>query len=82
VDSDEYLWRCLRYIELNMVRCAVVAHPKEWEWVGHHEIMGDRSRYRLSPARFGAVVLSARNRSARRSARPPGLHFGGGDRRG
>jgi putative transposase len=47
VDSDEYLWRCLRYIELNMVRCGVVAHPKEWEWVGHHEIMGDRSRYRL-----------------------------------
>jgi REP-associated tyrosine transposase len=47
VESGEYLWRCLCYIELNMVRCGVVAHPKEWEWVGYHEIMGRRRRYRL-----------------------------------
>ena len=47
VDSGTYLWRCLRYIELNMVRCGVVSHPSQWEWVGHHEIMGTRQRYRL-----------------------------------
>ena len=47
VESGEYLWRCLCYIELNIVRCGVVAHPREWEWVGYHEIMGERSRYRL-----------------------------------
>jgi len=47
VDSGEYLWRCLRYIELNMVRCGVVSHPREWEWCGHREIMGTRKRYRL-----------------------------------
>jgi putative transposase len=41
------LWRCIRYIELNMVRCGVVSHPKDWEWSGHREIMGMRRRYRL-----------------------------------
>jgi putative transposase len=47
VDTGDYLWRCLRYIDLNMVRCGVVAHPDEWEWGGYHEIMGTRQRYRL-----------------------------------
>ena len=31
---------CLCYIELNMVRGAV-NHPRVWEWVGYHEIMGE-----------------------------------------
>ena len=47
VEDGEYLWRCLCYIELNMVRCGVVEHPRDWEWVGYHEIMGQRRRYRL-----------------------------------
>jgi putative transposase len=47
VEEGEYLWRCLCYIELNMVRCGVVAHPRDWPWVGYHEIMGLRQRYRL-----------------------------------
>lgn len=47
VEGGEYLWRCLCYIELNMVRCGVVSHPQEWEWVGYHEIMGTRTRYRV-----------------------------------
>lgn len=47
IEDGEYLWRCLCYIELNMVRCGVVAHPCEWEWLGYHEIMGKRRRYRL-----------------------------------
>jgi putative transposase len=47
VDSGCYLWRCLIYIELNMVRCGRVSHPREWEWVGYHEIMEQRQRYRL-----------------------------------
>jgi len=47
IEGGDYLWRCLCYIELNMVRCGVVSHPREWEWVGHGEIMGDRRRYRL-----------------------------------
>ena len=47
IDSGVYLERCQRYIELNMVRCGVVNHPREWEWVGYHEILGRRQRYRL-----------------------------------
>jgi putative transposase len=47
VDSGTYLWRCLTYIELNMVRCGAVAHPRQWEWLGYHEIMGWRRRNRL-----------------------------------
>lgn len=47
VEEGRYLWRCLCYIELNMVRCRVVRHPLEWDWVGYHEIMGVRQRYRL-----------------------------------
>jgi putative transposase len=47
IEGGAYLWRCLCYIELNMVRCGVVRHPREWEWVGYHEIVGSRRRYRL-----------------------------------
>jgi len=47
VEDGPYLWRCLCYIELNMVRCGAVSHPRDWPWIGHHEIMGDRRRYRL-----------------------------------
>jgi REP element-mobilizing transposase RayT len=32
VDSGAYLWECLKYVELNMVRCGVVCHPREWSW--------------------------------------------------
>lgn len=47
VEEGPYLWRCLMYVELNMVRCGVVKHPREWEWVGYRELMGERRRYRL-----------------------------------
>jgi putative transposase len=47
IDGGDYLGRCLRYIELNMVRCGVVSHPSQWEWLGYHEIFGTRRRYRL-----------------------------------
>jgi putative transposase len=47
VESGTYLFRCLLYLEMNMVRCGAVLHPRQWEWVGYHEIMGRRQRYRL-----------------------------------
>ena len=46
IDSGEYLWRCLRYIDLNMVRAGVVRSPGEWAWCGYQELMGLRRRYR------------------------------------
>ncbi len=47
VDTGEHLWRCLLYIDLNMVRAGVVSHPGEWPWTAYHELTGSRSRYRL-----------------------------------
>jgi putative transposase len=47
VATGEYLWECLRYVELNMVRCGVVKHPAEWSWSGYGERMGWRKRNRL-----------------------------------
>ena len=47
LDSGAHLWKCLLYIDLNMVRAGVVGHPKDWEWTGYHELMGLRERYRL-----------------------------------
>ena len=47
VESGRHLWKCLVYIDLNMVRAGVVGHPKDWEWTGYHELMGFRKRYRL-----------------------------------
>jgi putative transposase len=44
VDSGKYLWECLNYVELNMVRCRVAGHPREWEWSGYRELMGLRRR--------------------------------------
>jgi putative transposase len=38
VDTDEYLLRCYRYIELNPVRARIVEHPGKYRWssYGHH----------------------------------------------
>ena len=45
VDGGEHLFRCLRYIDLNMVRAGVVQHPEHWAWTGYHELVGKRKRY-------------------------------------
>ena len=71
VEEGTYLWRCLCYIELTMVRCGQVAHPREWAWLGYHEIMGQRQRYRLLDLdrlcwrlRTGSLVEVGRNLEA------------------
>ena len=47
IESGEHLWRCLVYVDLNMVRAGVVDHPSEWKWSGYHEIQEPKRRYRL-----------------------------------
>jgi putative transposase len=47
IDSGPYLWDCMVYVDLNMVRAGVVGRPEEWEWGGYRELMGLRRRYRL-----------------------------------
>lgn len=46
VDSEAYLLRCHRYIELNPVRAGMVAHPSDYLWssfatnaMGHHSTL-------------------------------------------
>lgn len=47
IQDGHHLWRCLKYIDLNMVRAGVVEHPSEWEWTGYKELVGERRRNRL-----------------------------------
>jgi putative transposase len=35
------------YVDLNMVRAGVVAHPDQWEHGGYREIQSPRSRQRI-----------------------------------
>jgi putative transposase len=35
VDTDEYLFACQRYIELNPVRACIVAAPADYRWSSH-----------------------------------------------
>ena len=36
IDSDHYLFTCMRYIELNPVRASMVDHPGEYKWSSYH----------------------------------------------
>ena len=47
IQNGRHLWRCMAYIDLNMVRAGVVDHPSQWEWTGYRELMGERRRNRL-----------------------------------
>ena len=45
IDRNEYLLRCLVYIDLNMVRAGVVRHPAEWDVCGYNDIHDPPERY-------------------------------------
>jgi putative transposase len=47
VCNDSHLFKCLVYIDLNMVRAGVVAHPSHWRVSGYNEIQSPPSRYRI-----------------------------------
>jgi len=47
IESGEHLLRCLIYMDMNMVRAGVVAHPSEWQHSGYNEIQSPPQRYRL-----------------------------------
>lgn len=47
VESDRHLFRCLIYIDLNMVRAGVVSDPAQWNVSGYHEIQQPPQRYRI-----------------------------------
>jgi putative transposase len=45
VENGRYLWNCMTYIDLNMVRAGVVSHPGEWRWCGYDELTARRSKH-------------------------------------
>ena len=66
VDSDHYLFRCYRYVELNPVRAGMVRHPLEYEWSSHRaNAAGESSPIITRHAHFDALGDSD---AARRSA--------------
>src|ERR1043165_6769251 len=47
VESGKHLWRCLIYIEMNMVRAGVVSHPMDWPWCSYSDLRNGRQRHRV-----------------------------------
>jgi len=47
VETEKHFFRCLAYIDLNMVRANVVRHPSEWPFSGYNEIQNPPRRYSL-----------------------------------
>jgi REP element-mobilizing transposase RayT len=45
IEANEHLYRCLVYIDLNMVRAGVVTHPADWAHSGYREIQDPPKRY-------------------------------------
>lgn len=62
IDSGDYLWNCLRYIDLNMVRSRVVGHPSDWAWCSYQELVGKRERFRLLDVDRLATLLGLSDR--------------------
>ena len=47
IETNEHLFKCLVYINLNMVRAGVVKHPCDWAHGGYNEIQHPPKRYRI-----------------------------------
>ena len=45
--SFYFLEHCLAYVDLNMVRCGAVKHPRDWDGRGYGEVMGSKRRNRV-----------------------------------
>lgn len=44
IQNGDHLFRCLVYIDLNMVRAGVVNHPSEWPFCGYNEIQKPKKK--------------------------------------
>ncbi len=44
IQNGPHLARCIFYIDMNMVRAGICAHPSEWSESGYHELAGKRQR--------------------------------------
>ena len=49
IQSERYLLACMAYIDLNPVRAALVAQPKDYPWSSHAHYLGLRSDRLIKP---------------------------------
>jgi hypothetical protein len=61
VQTNAHLIKCITYIDLNMVRAAVVKHPQEWIHSGFNEIQRPRQRYGLIDFKNLMALLQIEN---------------------
>ena len=47
IETGDHFFRCLVYIDLNMVRNGVVKHPAQWQHGGYNETQNPPQRYAL-----------------------------------
>jgi putative transposase len=46
IAGGAHAFKCIRYIDLNVVRAGAVGHPEQWKWCSYDELTGRRKRYR------------------------------------
>jgi len=68
VETNHHLISCLTYIDLNVVRAGVVAHPSEWEFGGYAEIQTTRQRYSIINRRALMELLGIHSTDALRQS--------------
>ena len=49
IQSEAYLFTCMRYVELNPVRAGMVRHPKEYGWSSYRQNAGGQPAELLTP---------------------------------
>jgi len=47
IEKGDHLYRCLVYVDLNMVRSGVVGHPSQWPFSGYNEIQEPKRKNAL-----------------------------------
>ena len=63
IETGAQFAKCLTYVDMNMVRAAVVGHPREWDFCGYREMARPevRPRLRLVDADALAALVGAHN---------------------
>jgi len=61
IDTNEYLGKCITYIDLNMVRTGVIDHPSQWKESGYNEIQHPSVRYNIINRKVLMNLLNIKN---------------------
>ena len=65
IDSETYLLSCMRYIELNPVRAAMVGHPSEYPWSSYrHNALGEANELIVAHNLYQRLGRNAEQRQA------------------